>query len=209
MSEEITLDKEVFKALAGDTRIAVVKALLERRKTQSELAKELGLAAPTIKDHVDILMKAGLVREIETGHKWKYIELTVKGKGLLQPSDKRILVLLGTSLIGIIGAGFLAMQSWTNQVSQLASQNGEMAMQKMAVTAGDTFMNTSLESGAASPLADAVATSAPAPTAEIAMHTSQAAVQMIPNLPLSELAVMVLCLVVFGISVGMWIKQTY
>ncbi|MEK6902960.1 MAG: winged helix-turn-helix domain-containing protein [archaeon] len=209
MSEEITLDKEVFKALAGDTRIAVVKALLERRKTQSELAKELGLAAPTIKDHVDILMKAGLVREIETGHKWKYIELTVKGKSLLQPSDKRILVLLGTSLVGIVGAGFLAMQSWTNQVNQFASETAPMAVGKMAVTAGDTFVNTTLESGAEAPLMDAVATSAPVPTAEIAMYTGQAAVQLIPNLPLSELAIMVLCLIVFGISVGMWIKQTY
>ncbi len=197
MSEEITLDKEVFKALAGDTRIAVVKALLERRKTQSELAKELGLAAPTIKDHVDILMKAGLVREIETGHKWKYIELTVKGKSLLQPSDKRILVLLGTSLIGILGAGFLAVHNWTSQVGQYAAENGDFAMQKMSTGANDAMITAASSPESAARAADA------------GMQSVQMASQIIPVLPLSELAIMVLCLVVFGISVGMWIKQTY
>lgn len=195
MSEEITLDKEVFKALAGDTRIAVVKALLERRKTQSELAKELGLAAPTIKDHVDILNKAGLVREIETGHKWKYIELTVKGKGLLQPSDKRILVLLGTSLIGIVGAGFLAMQTWTNQVNQIAAENSSFAMEKMSMGTSDAMITAASGDGTVAP--------------EAMRQGTDLALQTIPFLPMSELAVMVLCLVVFGISVGMWIKQTY
>ncbi|MEK6821065.1 MAG: winged helix-turn-helix domain-containing protein, partial [archaeon] len=106
MSQEITLDKEVFKALAGETRVKVLKALHARRKTQSELSKELEMAPPTIKEHVSILMHAGLVREIDDGHKWKYIELTIKGKSLLQPQDSRILVLLGSSVLGLSVAAY-------------------------------------------------------------------------------------------------------
>ncbi len=198
MADEITLDKEVFKALAGDTRVSVLKSLLERRKTQSELAKELSLAAPTIKDHVDILQKAQLVREVDDGHKWKYIELTIKGKSLLQPSDKRIMVLLGTSLFGVLGAGFLAY----SKLSTIANQNvstfsTEMAMKSAAIAPPATITGDALNQGAGAAL-DASAPSA-----------MQTAAQTFSVIPTPELAVLVICLVVFGLACGMWIKQTY
>lgn len=197
MAGDITLDKEVFKALAGETRVSVLKALLERRKTQSELAKELSLAAPTIKDHVDILEHAGLVREVDDGHKWKYIELTVKGKALLLPQDNRILVLLGSSIVGVAVAGYLAYTRYFSQIVPVDSGNA-MAESMMsapspfAATAGETMMKVAADSG---------------PT--MAAQTTQAAAYMIPGLPFAELGVLVFCLVVFGISVGMWIKNTY
>ncbi len=206
MADEITLDKEVFKALAGDTRVSVLKSLLERRKTQSELAKELSLAAPTIKDHLDILQKAQLVREVDDGHKWKYIELTIKGKSILQPSDKRIMVLLGTSLFGVAAAGFLAYSkfaAFSNQnLSTLSALSNEAVMKSAdlppapALAAGDA-----LGQGAGA----ALSTIAP----EAAPTAMQTAVQTFSIIPTPELAVLVLCLVVFGIACGMWIKQMY
>ncbi len=195
MPDEITLDKEVFKALAGDTRVAVLKSLLERRKTQSELSKELSLAAPTIRDHVDILVKAGLVREMDDGHKWKYIELTVKGKSLLQPADKHILVLLGTSLVGIAASAWFAYSRfYSGFQSQFANVSPAVA-QKSAEIA----------SGAAAPSAPLAQDA----TNQVAARAAETAAQTIPALPLPELAVLIVCLLVFGVAVGMWIKQTY
>lgn len=202
MAGDITLDKEVFKALAGETRVSVLKALMERRKTQSELAKEMSLAAPTIKDHVDILAHAGLVREVDDGHKWKYIELTVKGKALLQPQDSRILVLLGTSLLGVAATGYLA---YSRYFSQLPAQSpspftgGESTMMAIAES------SPSLAMGASDAAAKSLSATAPAMTDASAQFVLQAA----PVLPAAELAILVMCLVVFGISVGMWIKKTY
>lgn len=192
MSTEITLDKEVFKALAGDTRIAVLKALLLRRKTQSELAKELKVSAPTVKEHLDILRSAGLVREIDDGHKWKYIELTVKGKALLQPEDKRILVLLGSSLVGILGAGYFLAQ-------RFALSAGENA-----AVAQDAFATKMVEAGSEI---------APAALPLAADEASRAAVDMSSQLLAAgfyfEGLVLMVSLLVFGVSIGMWIKHTF
>jgi DNA-binding transcriptional ArsR family regulator len=203
MAGDITLDKEVFKALAGETRVSVLKALMERRKTQSELAKEMSLAAPTIKDHVDILAHAGLVREVDDGHKWKYIELTVKGKALLQPQDSRILVLLGTSLLGVAATGYLAYSRYFSQVTPPQSPGPFLAAESaMAATAESA---PSLAMGASDAAAKSLSATAPAMTNASAQFVLQAA----PILPTAELAILVMCLVVFGISVGMWIKKTY
>mgnify|MGYP001557831048 CR=1 FL=1 len=194
MSDEITLDKEVFKALAGETRVHVLKSLMERRKTQSELAKELKLAAPTIKDHLDILHKAGLVRELDDGHKWKYIELTVKGKSLLQPSDTRIMVLLGSSIVGIALSGYLAYTKFLNVAAENASAFSNETMMKSTI-AQDAMIVSGEQ--------------APAVSTEASLRTSEFAAQSFSFLPLAELSVLVLCLLVFGMAAGMWIKQTY
>ena len=200
MSNEILLDKDVFKALAGETRIAVLKALRERRKTQAELAKELHLAAPTIKDHVTILAHAGLVREMDDGHKWKYIELTVKGKGLLQPQDSQILVLLATSIFGVAAAGYLAYTRFFESLgmgSPLPPADAPLAQ---------TMLNKSAESGAT--IAAGAPTMADA-SSQMAARSADAMTQFLPAIPYMELAVVMVCLVVFGVAVGMWIKHTY
>ncbi len=241
MPDEITLDKEVFKALAGDTRISVMKSLRERRKTQSELAKEIGIAAPTVKEHIDILARAGLVREIDDGHKWKYIELTVKGKSLLEPQDKRILVLLGTSLVGVVGAGVLAYSQLQQFAAASASSSFSLA-QNSALVASDAMAKTIPPEAAriasdvlvkeAAPTTERIAATAGGAVVDATMNVSatiapkavesastlvspaaadasQFAIQTIPSLPFFELGIMLVCLLVFGISVGMWIKQSY
>ncbi len=245
MPDEITLDKEVFKALAGDTRISVMKCLRERRKTQSELAKEIGIAAPTVKEHVDILARAGLVREIDDGHKWKYIELTVKGRSLLEPQDKRILVLLGTSLVGVVGAGILAYSqlqrialSSVGTTYSLVQNSAEAAagtaLKSIPSSAAGVASDVMVKSGAdlperiaataSGPLVDAAANAAASAAPTIAQGVTenastlvspavagaaQVAIQSIPQIPFFELGLMLVCLLVFGVSVGMWIKQSY
>ncbi len=209
MSDEITLDKEVFKALAGDTRVSVLKSLLERRKTQSELAKELSLAAPTIKDHLDILQKAQLVREVDDGHKWKYVELTVKGKSILQPTDKRIMVLLGTSLFGIAASAFLAYAKWSVFAAQSANNvfSTELSMKSApfaAAMSNDALVQSAGAASTVAPEAARVAADAAA-----SLPSALPAVQPFSFIPTPELAVLTICLVVFGLACGMWIKQTY
>ncbi|MFH0970820.1 MAG: winged helix-turn-helix domain-containing protein [Candidatus Diapherotrites archaeon] len=198
MSPDITLNQEVFKALAGETRILVLKSLLERRKIQSELSKELNLSPPTIKEHVDILLKAGLVREVGDGHKWKYIELTVKGKALLQPQDNRILVLLGTSLLGVAVTSYLAYVRFFGNANDFFSNSleAETMLAKSASvvseSAGGVLENTVMD--------------APADTA---LHAGELIANGAFYIPWGELFVMGFCLVVLGISIGMWIKKTY
>ncbi|MEE9323866.1 MAG: winged helix-turn-helix domain-containing protein [Candidatus Aenigmarchaeota archaeon] len=109
--EKITLDKEVFKTLASKTRIDILKSLDMRRKTLSELSKQLGMSVSTVKEHLDNLVSVGLIEQMDEGHKWKYYELTVKGKDILHPEDKKIWIMLGISALGILVVGYDLLRS--------------------------------------------------------------------------------------------------
>lgn len=80
MEDKITLDKESFKSLASGTRISILKSLDVRRKTLTELSKQLSMSPSTVKEHMENLCNADLTVQVDDGHKWKYYELTNKGK---------------------------------------------------------------------------------------------------------------------------------
>ena len=73
------LDKNVIKALNSQTRIKILKALLDRQKMPTELSAELKLAGSTVVEHLKILQTSGLVLKKNTGRKWVYYELTSCG----------------------------------------------------------------------------------------------------------------------------------
>lgn len=103
MPDEIRLDKKTFEALAMDSRVKILKALKERRKTQSELSKELKLAVSTVSQHLDKLVDANLVKRKNQGKKWVYYELTTTAGGILSPSARGVFVFaLSVSLLLIV-----------------------------------------------------------------------------------------------------------
>jgi len=103
MEEKITIERDVFKALASDTRIEILKILDKRRHTQSEIAFSIKLSVPTIKEHLDAMEKAGLVKPIDEGYKWKYYELTEKSRCILDPERKKVWILLAFWIAGAVG----------------------------------------------------------------------------------------------------------
>lgn len=100
--DKITLDRKTFKTLASDTRVGILKSLKSRRKMLTELSKEFGMSPSTIKEHLDNLARAELVVMKDDGHKWKYYELTRKGRDVLNPGETRIWVVLTLSALAII-----------------------------------------------------------------------------------------------------------
>jgi len=123
MEDKITLDRAAFKVLASDTRISIIKSLKRQRKTLSELAKESGMSVSTVKEHLDSLVKAELIIQKDEGHKWKYYELTRKGKNILNPGETRIWVLLSVSAIAAVGTFYSMFSSYS--APMLASRAGE------------------------------------------------------------------------------------
>jgi DNA-binding transcriptional ArsR family regulator len=96
--------KEI-KALASDTRVMIMKSLGERRKMPSELSRELSMAPSTIVEHLHVLESSGLIKHVETGHKWKYYELTEKGKSLVRPKfPVQFVVMLSLGVIMVFGS---------------------------------------------------------------------------------------------------------
>lgn len=100
--EKIVLDRETFKALAVDTRVNILKELSKRRKTQSEMSESLGLSVATVKEHMDKMQEAGLITQKDEGRKWKYYDLTEKGRCLLHPERKKLWIIL-VSLFFVAG----------------------------------------------------------------------------------------------------------
>ena len=99
------IDSKVIKALDSETRVNILKALIERRKMPAELSKELEFASSTAVGHLKILEEAGLVKGEKTAHKWKYYALTPKGRALIKPSIPMQFVLLLSIGVLIMFAG--------------------------------------------------------------------------------------------------------
>src|SRR3989338_9084401 len=105
--KEVTLGSNEFKALSSDNRIKILKMLNERKYTLTEIAKKLSLTSPSSKQHLDILLKSQLVQMIDEDRKWKYYELTRKGKDLIDAEERQTTVLLLLSLTGIMFFGLM------------------------------------------------------------------------------------------------------
>lgn len=109
--DRITLDRESFKALASDTRLDILRALDERQKTVTELAKELDLNKATVFEHLETLVKVDLVQKLENERKWVYYQLSWKGRRILHPEKITIALMLSSSLASLLTGG-IAFWSW-------------------------------------------------------------------------------------------------
>lgn len=121
---DVKLDKETFKALSNSTRIDLLKLLQRRRHMQAELASSLDLAVPTVKQHLEMLEKAELVKRHDEGRKWKYYSLTPKAKAVLQPEQTKIWIILGTFILAVAGT----LLTWPKQVFRAAVEPAPMML---------------------------------------------------------------------------------
>jgi len=110
--DELVLSKEDFKAFSSDTRVKIAKLLKERNYTLSELSKKLGMASPTVKTHLDKLAGASIVEQRDEGRKWKYYSLTRKGRKILEPEARpMIMLVIGVAAVLLVGTIFMLSQS--------------------------------------------------------------------------------------------------
>lgn len=105
---ELILSANDFKALSSDTRVQIIKLLAGRNYNLTELSGKLKLSAPSIKQHVDVLLDNGLIVQLDEKHKWKYYSLSRKGRKLVEPYNTQVLIVLSTVLVGILGIAFIA-----------------------------------------------------------------------------------------------------
>jgi len=107
MEEKVLIDRETLKAIAVDTRINILKILSKKSYTLSDIADMLGLGASTVKEHLDILVKANLIKKEKTERKWKYYSLTFKGRRFIEPKEVKVLFAFIITLIAAVGTGFV------------------------------------------------------------------------------------------------------
>ncbi len=112
MSDKIKLDQETFKALAGETRVKILKSLKERKKYLSELSDELNMSNSSVKEQLDNLTEADLIKKEESDRKWKYYSLTKKGRSIITKKSTKAYVLLSSTVAAsLIGLGLFLKNS--------------------------------------------------------------------------------------------------
>jgi DNA-binding transcriptional ArsR family regulator len=99
---KITLDRDMFKALASETRLDILKTLDGKKLGLNEISNAINLNKATLHEHLSKLNEAGLVKRKEReGHKWVYYKLTWKGESLLHPENTRIVVMFSATFIAL------------------------------------------------------------------------------------------------------------
>ena len=129
MDKSVVLDNRSFKALSAESRVSILKNLGERRMTLSELSKRLDLEASTVKEHCNVLSDAELIKMIDEGRKWKYYELTNKGRQLVAPTfmdEVKVLIVLCFAFVIFGGLLFSILQA-TAGASYLAAGSPSLA----------------------------------------------------------------------------------
>ncbi|MEK6862159.1 MAG: winged helix-turn-helix domain-containing protein [Nanoarchaeota archaeon] len=140
--EPVTIvDRSVLKVLSVDTRMDILKELSQGSRTPSDLSKKFGKSSSTIVEHLETLVKSGLVKKIEQpGRKWIYYTLTERGEGIVTSKSRRLVIILGVSLLSFAG-GFFSLGKYFSQysvtkVSRAADVVAQKAMEEsQALTA--------------------------------------------------------------------------
>lgn len=86
----------LFKALADETRLKIVKMLVEEGKCPCHILKEFNITQPTLSYHTKILSEAGI---IEATRKGALMECRVNGEKITQ--IQKLFDALGDQLKGI------------------------------------------------------------------------------------------------------------
>jgi DNA-binding transcriptional ArsR family regulator len=85
----------------NQTKIEILKSLRERKKTVSELSKELGVTKPSVYRHLIHLTAHEFARRLENGNKFVYYCLTEKGKRYVEYISALILSLISSAIASV------------------------------------------------------------------------------------------------------------
>lgn len=129
--EKITLiDRDVLKVLAVDTRMDILKILGEGARTPSDISRKLKKSDATIVEHLEVLVKSGLVKKVEQpGKKWVFYTLTDRGQGIISSKSRHLIIILSTSILAVAGsvASYFSYQNQTQTFASIA-QTGKEAV---------------------------------------------------------------------------------
>ena len=139
MEEPVTIvDRDILKVLAVETRMDILKELSEGSRTPSDLSKKLKKSNSTIVEHLDVMVKSGLVTKVEhPGKKWIFYSLTDRGYGIISSKSRRLVIILATSLISVVGGLYTlnlhSRQFISADTSAEALQAGAKAVSAQAI----------------------------------------------------------------------------
>ncbi len=70
--EQLPLEAKFFKGFADASRLTILRALIKKSKTVSDLVEETGLSQPNTSAHLTCLLECGIVQKEKRGREAIY-----------------------------------------------------------------------------------------------------------------------------------------
>ena len=106
---KISLERDALLLLSSETRMEILKSIADRRKTLSELSKEIGISKSSVKEHLEKLEKAGLIKRVDEGRKWIYYEITEEGAKIVRPEPEMKVIIKFVASIAMFVSGLIML----------------------------------------------------------------------------------------------------
>jgi DNA-binding transcriptional ArsR family regulator len=71
-NEQLPLEAKFFKGFADTSRLTILRALMKKPKTVSDLVEECGLSQPNTSAHLACLLECGIVQKEKRGREAFY-----------------------------------------------------------------------------------------------------------------------------------------
>jgi len=124
-------DEEILKTLVSDTRRKIIKTLSEGDRTPTDLSRLLKKSKSTIVEHLEKLMKVGLVEKIKRpGHKWVFYSLTREGQTYISRKSQRLIIILSMVFLSLLG-GVFSLIKYLSYQNYLIAKAGEGILEEM------------------------------------------------------------------------------
>lgn len=118
----VSLDDRGIQALASDTRRKILKMLLDKKITASDVSRKLGKHVTTVTEHLELLVREGFVsRHGSPSEKFVFYSLTEKGEQLVRFNGAVIILfVIGTLAIMtlVLGGSFIWVTKFQGLVGQ-------------------------------------------------------------------------------------------
>ncbi len=149
------LDFKTIKALSSPTRVSILRQVLEKEATPTNLSRDLEKSKSTISSHLSQLVDAGLVeKEAVEGRKRVTYSPTRKARAIVKGHERKVKFSIASSVIGsyigvaILGRMFLRdIGGAVTEYSAQAAQDQAGIMEQGAPEAGARAAETASSAG--------------------------------------------------------------
>ncbi len=103
------LDFQTIKALSSPTRVSILRQVLKKESTPTNLSRDLGKSKSTISSHLSQLVDAGLIeKEAVEGRKRVTYSPTRKARAIVKGHERKVKFSIASSAIGsFVGVAIL------------------------------------------------------------------------------------------------------
>ncbi len=102
------MKKDLVKVINSEAKMSIIRELSKGQKTPTDLSRKLGKVKSTVVEHLDELVKLGLVaKSEESGRKWVFYYLTKEGYRILETRPKIYQLIFPSSVLTLLVGMFL------------------------------------------------------------------------------------------------------